>query len=67
MKAITLLIVEDEEAIRDMLRFSLQNTGYHLLDAENVEQAMKWLAVKTPDLIILDWMLPGKSGIELLK
>lgn len=67
MKTITLLIVEDEEAIRDMLRFSLQSTGYRLLDAEHVEQAMRILSVQTPDLIILDWMLPDKSGIEFLK
>jgi two-component system, OmpR family, phosphate regulon response regulator PhoB len=67
MKRVSLLIVEDEEAIRDMLRFSLPANEFSLLDAENIDQAIRLLSNRIPDLIILDWMLPGKSGIDFLK
>ncbi len=67
MKKITLLVVEDEEAIRDLLRFSLPANEFILRDAETISQAMRSLSDHIPDLIILDWMLPDKSGIELIK
>jgi len=67
MKKINLLIIEDEEAIRDMLHFSLKNADFNILDAESAEKAVLILKNKIPDLIILDWMLPGKSGIEFVK
>ncbi|OGT35747.1 MAG: DNA-binding response regulator [Gammaproteobacteria bacterium RIFCSPHIGHO2_12_FULL_37_14] len=67
MKKITLLVIEDEEAIRDMLRFSLPATDFVLLDAESTSKAMNILAYRIPDLIILDWMLPDKSGIDFIK
>lgn len=66
-KKVSLLIIEDEEAIRDMLRFSLPQAEFELREAETVAQAIKSLADKIPDLIILDWMLPDKSGIELIR
>jgi len=64
---ITLLIVEDELAIRDMVRFSLPDQEFELFDAENTEQAKNFLAEKIPDLMLVDWMLPGKSGVEFIK
>src|SRR6185312_14091523 len=67
VKKINLLIVEDEEAIRDMLRFSLKKADFNILDAENTDKAIAILNNKIPDLIIVDWMLPGKSGIEFIK
>lgn len=67
MKMTSLLIVEDEEAIRDMLRFALPQQEFKLWDAETVAQAVRLLADHIPDLIILDWMLPDKSGIEFIK
>ncbi len=67
MRKVTLLIVEDEVAIRDMLRFSLSSAEFLVIDAENAFQAVEVLADRIPDLIILDWMLPGKSGIEFIK
>lgn len=67
MKTISLLIVEDEEAIRDMLRFSLPVQEFSLVDAETVVQAQRKLAEQIPDLILLDWMLPDKSGIDFIK
>jgi two-component system, OmpR family, phosphate regulon response regulator PhoB len=62
-----LLIIEDEEGIRDMLRYSLTPLHFQLRDAENTTQAMALLSNYTPDLIIVDWMLPGESGIEFIK
>lgn len=67
MKKISLLIIEDEEAIRDMLRFSLPVAEFTLVDAETVAHAIRLLADHIPDMIILDWMLPDKSGIEFIK
>lgn len=67
MKKISLLVIEDEPAIRDMLRFALPAAEFAVLDAETVAQATRLLADKIPDLIILDWMLPDKSGIEFIK
>jgi two-component system, OmpR family, phosphate regulon response regulator PhoB len=67
MKKISLLVVEDEEAIRDLLKFSLPAAEFVLIDADNVAQAIRSLADNIPDLIILDWMLPDKSGIEFIK
>jgi len=67
MKKITILVIEDEEAIRDMLRFSMPQSEFHLFDADSTSSAMAILAHHIPDLIILDWMLPDKSGIEFIK
>lgn len=67
MKESTLLIVEDEAAIRDMLAFSLEQAGFNLLMAQDTLQADRRLADVRPDLILLDWMLPGESGVEFAK
>ncbi|HEX2549648.1 MAG TPA: response regulator [Gammaproteobacteria bacterium] len=67
VKKVTLLVVEDEEAIRDMLKFSLERNDFNVINAENIPQAEHVLMNTIPDVIILDWMLPGKSGIEFLK
>lgn len=67
MKKVSLLLVEDESAIRDMLHFSFSSSEFDISDAENIAQAKKSLANKIPHIIILDWMLPDKSGIDFLK
>lgn len=67
MKKLTLLVIEDEEAIRDMLRFSLPADEFYLVDAENTSKALSFLSHSMPDLIILDWMLPDKSGIDFIR
>lgn len=59
-----ILIVEDEAAIREMLRFALARAGYETLEAGDVEQARSQVLEQLPDLILLDWMLPNLSGIE---
>ena len=66
-KKITILIVEDEVAIRDMLKFSLPQEEFILKEAECAKDANLQLANQYPDIILLDWMLPGLSGIEFAK
>ena len=62
-----ILVVEDEPAVREMTVFVLSQTGYIALQAENAEEARTHLANSPPDLILMDWMLPGTSGIELVR
>lgn len=63
----TILIVDDEMAIRDMLRMALELADYKCLEAENIQDAYRIVVDERPDLMLLDWMLPGGSGIELLR
>jgi len=62
-----ILIVEDEQAIREMIKFAFINSKYTLLEAQDAEQAQLIIAEDKPDIILLDWMLPGMSGLDLLK
>ncbi len=62
-----ILIVEDEEAIRDMLGYALMKEGYECSEANDVEEARNNLQTSRPNLILLDWMLPGMSGIDYAK
>lgn len=64
---ITVLVVEDEVAISEMLTFLLQQSGFEVKVAANIQDAQSLLVSPLPDLILLDWMLPGGSGIQLLK
>ena len=59
------LIVEDELAIREMMKFAFHDSDFSLLEAEDAEQAQLLIIKERPDLILLDWMLPGMSGLEL--
>ncbi len=63
----TLLLVEDDVAIRNMLKHFLTSKGFAIKSAEDGEQTEKILHQITPDLILLDWMLPDTEGVELLK
>ncbi len=63
----SVLIVEDEAAIRDMVRFALEEKGYRLVEAEEAMQALACMEQSAPDLILMDWMLPGRSGVELIR
>ncbi len=60
----TILIVEDEAAIRAMLDYALTQQGLHCVAAAAVEEAKRIIEATPPDLILLDWMLPGMSGID---
>ncbi|HEY1364683.1 MAG TPA: phosphate regulon transcriptional regulator PhoB [Xanthobacteraceae bacterium] len=66
MKA-RILIVEDEEALGLLLRYNLEAEGYEIEIVERGDEADLLLKEGTPDLVILDWMLPGLSGIELCR
>lgn len=61
------LIVEDEPAIRQMLGFTLSKGGYNYLEAGDAQQAQQTLSTTVPDLILLDWMLPGISGLDFAR
>jgi two-component system, OmpR family, phosphate regulon response regulator PhoB len=63
----TILIVDDEKPIRMMLKTALEMADYHCLEAENAQQAHSMIIDHTPDLVLLDWMMPGTSGIELAR
>jgi two-component system phosphate regulon response regulator PhoB len=65
--AANILVVEDEPAIQELLSFNLQQAGHHTLNATSAEQAFGLLRDTLPDLILLDWMLPGVSGIEFAR
>ena len=62
-----ILIVEDEAAIREMLSFVLDQQGFDAIEAQDFNDAMSRLVEPYPDLILLDWMFPGGSGITLAK
>lgn len=63
----TILIVDDEKPIRDMVRMGLEMSGFHCLEAADSGEAYQVIIDKTPDLVLLDWMMPGGSGVELLR
>ena len=63
----SILIVDDEAPIREMIAVALEMAGYDCLEAENSQQAHAIIVDRKPDLILLDWMLPGTSGIELAR
>lgn len=67
MNGKTVLIVEDEPAIRDMVGFALTRAGFQVDEAVDGTEAQERLANRLPDMILLDWMLPGISGIELAR
>ena len=62
-----LLIVDDEPGIRDMLRMALEMHDFDCLEAGDAQAAHAAIIDHNPDLVLLDWMLPGTSGIELLR
>jgi len=62
-----ILVVEDEAPIRDMLRFALERAEFRISLAGDVPEARLRIAESRPDLILLDWMMPGVSGIEFTR
>ena len=63
----SILIVEDEKPIRDMIAFGLRRAGYEVAEAEDCGEARSRIADKRPDLLLVDWMLPDMSGLELTR
>jgi len=62
-----ILIVEDEPAQREVLSYNLKSEGYEVAVASNGDQALERVQETPPDLIVLDWMLPGTTGIEVCR
>ena len=62
-----ILIVEDERPIREMIAFGLRRAGFEVREAEDVREARTQLADRRPDLVLVDWMLPDMSGLELTR
>jgi two-component system phosphate regulon response regulator PhoB len=62
-----ILLVEDEPAIQELLAFNIKQCGYQAIQAEDAAKALEHVNRELPDLILLDWMLPGIGGIELAK
>ena len=67
MPHIRVLVVEDEVAIRDMLAFNLGRAGYEVLPAGSGSEARASIADRYPDVVLMDWMLPDVSGLELTR
>lgn len=63
----SVLVVEDEDAIREMIAFNLKRAGFRATEAADSTSARRAIADSVPDLILLDWMLPDVSGLELAR
>ncbi|MFC7419754.1 phosphate regulon transcriptional regulator PhoB [Iodobacter arcticus] len=62
-----ILLVEDEPAIQELIAFNLSQAGHHVMRADSAESAQNIVRNALPDLILLDWMLPGMTGIDFAK
>ncbi|MBK7616215.1 MAG: phosphate regulon transcriptional regulator PhoB [Vitreoscilla sp.] len=63
----TVLVVEDEAAIAELIALNLRHAGFEVTLAETADQASAAIAAELPDLVLLDWMLPGQSGVALAR
>ncbi|MCM2367595.1 phosphate regulon transcriptional regulator PhoB [Proteus terrae] len=62
-----ILVVEDETAIREMICFVLEQNDFQPIEAEDYDSALSFLIDPYPDLVLLDWMIPGGSGLQVIK
>jgi len=62
-----ILVVEDEAPIREMITFVLEQNGFNSIEAKDYDQAFSLIKEPYPDLILLDWMLPGGTGVKIAK
>lgn len=67
MNIATVLVVDDEAAIADMICTALDIAGFRCLRADNAQQAHALVIDEKPDIVLLDWMMPGTSGLELAR
>jgi len=65
MSDLKILVVDDEYAVREMLTFVLENAGFQVVSVPSGEHALQWLLDNTADLVVLDWVVPSISGIDL--
>jgi two-component system phosphate regulon response regulator PhoB len=62
-----ILVVEDEPALATLLRYNLEKEGFSVAEAHDGEEALLQLSERTPDAVLLDWMLPQVSGLEICR
>ena len=62
-----ILIVEDEPSIRELVAVNLRHAGYRVTEAPDANAAQSMVSLEKPDLIVLDWMLPGVSGVDFAR
>jgi len=62
-----ILLVEDEQPIREMLRYALEKQNYQVIEADSASSARECLMHNRPDLMVIDWMMPSESGVELIR
>lgn len=67
MSGNAILIVEDEREIREMIAFALERAGFRVVEAGSAEEAAQRLEGVLPDVAVIDWMLPGSSGLDLVR
>ncbi len=67
MQAIKILVVDDEASIRDMLRMALELSDFEVIEADSARQAYQLIIDDSPHLMLLDWMMPGESGMAFLQ
>jgi two-component system, OmpR family, phosphate regulon response regulator PhoB len=63
----TILVVEDEPAVQELIAYTLEQAGHRPVRVGSAEQALAAVQTQLPDLVVIDWMLPGMSGIELAR
>ncbi len=63
----SIIVVEDEEPIQILLSYNLESEGYRVRSTAQGEDLQRFISEERPDLILMDWMLPGLSGIELCR
>lgn len=65
--AAKILVIEDEPAIQDLIVVNLENAGHHVIRAADAESALDIVRNALPDVLLLDWTLPGLPGLELTR
>jgi len=67
LKEKSIIVIEDDKDIRDLIAFNIKNAGFHSIEAKNGEKGIEKVRKKTPDLILLDLMLPGIQGLDVCR
>jgi two-component system phosphate regulon response regulator PhoB len=67
LMAARILVVEDEPAIQELIAYSMRQAGHSVFSARSAEEAMEIVNDELPDLLLLDWMLPGMSGVDFAR
>jgi two-component system, OmpR family, phosphate regulon response regulator PhoB len=62
-----ILVAEDEDALRTLLKYNLEKEGFEVIEASDGDQALALLAERLPDVLLVDWMMPGTSGLEVCR